>query len=132
MSTQDAMQLALFLAGIWAATNAMLSASGFVNDLRDTVVLGAKSGTKLTARHRRVLMYDWLLTMLGAIVFPLMYSAFLAVVVCAGDRGVPLFRVVLLGVASVPALGSMLFLLCGIADWRLMRAAAAHFESERH
>jgi hypothetical protein len=124
MDIPQAMELALFLAGIWAATSSMLTASAFVNDLRDTVVIGIKNDERLSPMHRRVLVYDWLLTMSGAVAFPLMYSAFLIVVVLAGGPGAPRpFQIVLLGVAVVPALGSLLFLLCGIADWRLMRSA---------
>jgi hypothetical protein len=62
MSLESATQLALFLAGIWAATKAMLDATAFVNALRDTVVIGRKDGETLTHSHRRTLRNDWLLT----------------------------------------------------------------------
>jgi hypothetical protein len=124
METPQALPLGLFLAGFWAATTSMLNASKFVNDLRDTVVIGRKDGKDLLLPHRRVLAYDWLLTMSGAVAFPLMYSVFLMVVVFAGGQGGnPPIQIALYGIACVPALGSLLFLLCGIADWRLMRSA---------
>src|ERR671919_552777 len=101
MSLESATQLALFLAGIWAATKAMLDATAFVNALRDTVVIGRKDGETLMHSHRRTLRNDWLLTMIGAVLFPTIYSAFLFVITFAGDLAVP-FRLVLGGVACIP------------------------------
>jgi len=116
----------LFLAGIWAATKAMLDASAFVNQLRDTVVIGHKEGQPLTLRHREVLRIDWLLTMVGAVLFPSMYSAFLFVIVFGGiTDGTAPYRAVLGGVACIPIIGSLLFFVCGIGDWRLMQEALA-------
>jgi hypothetical protein len=124
MSLESATQLALFLAGIWAATKAMLEATAFVNALRDTVVIGRKDGETLTHSHRRTLRNDWLLTMIGAVLFPIMYSAFLFVIIFAGTADVPMpFRLVLGGVACIPIFGSVLFVICGVGDWRLMQQA---------
>jgi hypothetical protein len=124
MSLESATQFALFLAGIWAATKAMLDATAFVNALRDTVVIGRKDGETLTHSHRRTLRNDWLLTMIGAVLFPAMYSAFLFVITFAGtaDLAVP-FQFVLGGVACIPLIGSVLFVICGVGDWRLMQQA---------
>jgi hypothetical protein len=124
MDTASATQLALFLAGIWAASKGMLDASGFVNELRDTVVIGRKQGEALTLAHRTVLRNDWLLTMTAAVLFPAMYAAFLLVIALAhGGEATTPFKFVLVGVACIPIVGSFLFVLCGIGDWRLMQAS---------
>jgi hypothetical protein len=58
MSLESATQFALFLAGIWAGTKAMLGATAFVNAPRDTVVIGRKDGETLMHSHRRTLKND--------------------------------------------------------------------------
>ena len=117
-------EIAVFLAGFWAATKSMLDASFFVNNLRDTVVIGFKDGHTLSMAHRRALRLDWLLTMTGAVGFPLAFSGILFLVAARVDGNVEgLVHFVLQVVAFVPLLGSALFVICGISDWRLMRKA---------
>lgn len=130
MTPDLGIDFAVFLAGIWLSTKSMLEASGFVNELRDCVVIGKKSGERLSPAHRRTLRTDWLLSMAGAVLFPLMYAGFLVLIAVnitldpEPGTGTPEWlRPILIGVALIPAIGSLLFLACGFGDWRLMRDA---------
>jgi hypothetical protein len=58
---------AAVFAGLWAAWNAMLQASAFVNDLRESVVIGRRSQETLSLEHRWALRFDWILTMFGTV-----------------------------------------------------------------
>lgn len=123
MSNVSGLDLALFLGGIWAAGKSMLDASAFVNDLRDSVVVGEKDGQALSLRHRRVLRIDWLLTMIGTVSFPIVYSTLLYVIASRLKPVLDNLYSVLLVVCAVPLIGSVLFIVCGVLDWRLMCAA---------
>lgn len=119
-------QSAVLLGGVWAAGNVLLAASAFVNGLRETVVIGFKDKEKLSLAHRRVLRNDWLLTMIGAVSFPLVYGIVLMVLGLSfrtKDTGLPEFAVVML--ASLPIVGAAIFVACGIGDWKLMSRALA-------
>jgi len=119
-------QSAVLLAGVWAAGTVLLSASGFVNNLRETTVIGKKDGVPLCLAHRRVLRNDWLLTMIGAVAFPLVYGIVLMVLGLSfvpKDAALPQFTIIML--ASLPIVGAAIFVACGIGDWKLMGRALA-------
>jgi len=120
MSDSPGIELALFLGGIWAAGKGMLDASSFVNGLRDAVVTGVKDGVALTFPHRRTLRIDWLLTMMGTVLFPVVYSVLLFVIADRLKTSLGGLHTVLLVVCVVPLAGSILFTCCGVLDWRLM------------
>lgn len=121
---------AVILGGVWVASQALLNASAFVNALRETVVIGRKEGRKLSVPHLRVLKNDWLFTMIGSVAFPLVYGISLLAIglLLAPSNGIAP-RVIVGLLASVPIIGSMLFVACGIGDWKLMSAAVTAAEA---
>jgi hypothetical protein len=130
MNGELGVELAVFLGGFWAATKSLLDASAFVNDLRDTVTMGVKGHHSLSLRHRKALRLDWLLTMFGAVAFPLAFSGILFAVAGSVDEKQELVHAVLHVVAYIPLIGSLLFVICGISDWRLMSDAIKNAKSE--
>lgn len=134
MASTAGLELAVFLGGIWAAGKGMLDASTFVNDLRETIVLGVRQGERLTLAHRRVLRVDWLLTMIGTVSFPIIYASLLYVLAVRLKSDLPGdLHAIMFAICFVPLLGSALFITCGIYDWRLisetLRAAAITFDT---
>jgi hypothetical protein len=123
-------ELAVFLAGFWAATKSLLDASAFVNDLRDTVTMGVKGHQSLSLMHRKALRLDWVLTMFGAVGFPIAFSGILFAVAASVDKDEVLVHAVLHVVAYIPLIGSLLFAVCGISDWRLMNNAIKNAKPE--
>lgn len=123
MNDELGIEVAVFLVGFWAATKSLLDASAFVNDLRDTVTIGVKGDQSLSLAHRKALRLDWLLTMFGAVGFPLAFSGILFAVAASVDEALKLVHAVLHIVAYIPLIGSLLFVICGISDWRLMNDA---------
>lgn len=123
-------EIAVFLAGFWAATKSLLDASAFVNDLRDTVTMGVKGHHSLSLMHRKALRLDWLLTMFGAVGFPVAFSGILFAVAGSVDEKEVLVHAVLRIVAYIPLIGSVLFAICGISDWRLMNDAIKNAKPE--
>ncbi|HVT60343.1 MAG TPA: hypothetical protein VHR45_18365 [Thermoanaerobaculia bacterium] len=124
---KDAPYIAI-LAGVWANWNSVIQAARFVNDLRESVVTGQKGNRHLTLDHRRAMRFDWLLTMAGAIAVSVVFGVILLGIVLASvpasDR---ILKGVLLLLGLTPILGAVLFVLCGVNDWRLMgKALAAH------
>jgi len=118
------MELALLpLGAFWLTFSSLQAAAGFVNDLREAVITGQKAEVALSLRHRRVLMLDWVLSMLGAVVATFMFSAILFWIAGFVDnlpelKGASTIVVV---IAVFPLLSGFMLITCGVSDFRLMR-----------
>jgi hypothetical protein len=126
------LSLAVVLGTIWTLSKGMLDASDFVNKLRDAVVIGYKDGKQLSLRHRRVLRMDWALTMAGTVLFPLVYAVLLGALArhFEGAANLAKFHGLVSVLSAVPVIGSLLFVACGVIDWRLMEATLQEAEHE--
>jgi hypothetical protein len=119
------MELALLpLGAFWLTFSSLQAAAGFVNELREAVINGQKGEVALSLRHRKVLLLDWLLSMLGAVVATFMFSAILFWI--AGYvESLPALKgasTIVAVVAVFPLLSGFMLLACGVSDFKLMKA----------
>lgn len=123
---KEVLELAFLpLASFWVMHSSLLGASKFLNDIRDTVITGVKNGVEISYDHRKVLLWDWKLSLFGT------FSAcgvFFLLIFWAGfyvlrKRDFPshgeLGHVLIL-TSFTPIIGGLLFYLCGVSDARLM------------
>lgn len=115
--------LAIPLGAFWLAFSSLLNAAQFVNDVRDTVVLGRKGDSVLSTHHRRAMQGDYYRAMLGVILAAFAFAFII------GWSGYALhkFRVDALLPMMVAALFpfgiGVLFIGCIRSDRRVMREA---------
>jgi len=124
---------ALPLASFWAMYNSLLSASEFVNNLRDAVLSGRLGGNGISPSHRRVLFWDWILCMIGTgsaclafagiIAFSGYFACQSGVLGKAGDEIPLLMSRALYVTAGTPIIGFGILIACGVSDYRHMKEA---------
>ncbi|MGZ5006784.1 MAG: hypothetical protein ACXWFI_02870 [Methylobacter sp.] len=123
----DAIQAALApLAAFWIALDGITKMTQFVNGMREVIIMGVKDEIVLSLNHRKAMFYDWKLTMIGFIGATFMFSG---VVFSLAD----LATQAAIGIYAVSVgicLGAVLFVLCGISDYRAISLALKETHSE--
>ena len=116
---------AIPLASFWAAFNSLIKAADFVNGIRDVVITGSKNQVTLTPRLRKAMLFDWFLSMFGTIFTCVAFSAIIAWMGFYIDdkTGETAVAQIMWLVAAFPGAGGLLFVLCGISDFRAMTHA---------
>jgi hypothetical protein len=110
------------IGALWVTHSTLLATAKFVNDIRDTVTLGFKDSVRLTMLHRRAMVQDWFLTMIGTIGGSLIYSALLvAAAISLGLAHGEFVAMMMAGVALFPIMAAILFCICGRLDYHLMK-----------
>lgn len=107
------------LASFWVVLEGYMKATSFVNNMRETIITGVIGSTQLTIEHRKAIFVDWCLSMIGFMISNTLFAwviASLAKLVPKGAEGI-------YGVALITFLGVLLFLVCGISDFRAIRYA---------
>ena len=112
------------LASFWAAFNSMVKVAEFVNSIRDSVLSGMKNNAKLSHKARRCMFFDWKLAMVGVISSSMTFELIMIwmghyIYEYGGEISV--IGCVVGITASVPLLGSVLFILCGVSYYRTMQ-----------
>jgi len=118
------------LAGLWAIHNAIFLSARFVNEMRETVISGFYQNRRLTAAHMKAIFIDWILCMAATITVCLIFAGVVATASFELALGLPLLKWAGIAVASYPTICAGLFLICSIADSKLMRRAIANTAAE--
>jgi len=110
------------LAGFWVVFDSLNKATQFVNSLRDTIVTGVSGGTKLSTEHKKALLYDWRLSMMGTVFACFLFASILIFIGehlfwDVATRGA---AAMLFGTSSFPFFSGIFFVLCGISDQKLI------------
>lgn len=113
------------IATFWAAFNSLFRAAEFVNGIRDTVIIGKKDNVILSESLRNAMLFDWVLSMVGAIALSLLFAAVIIwmgfYILNMSETSQIAYALWMIG--SAPILGAVLFVCCGISDFRAMRQA---------
>jgi hypothetical protein len=121
------------LAGFWVVFDSLNKATQFVNSLRDTIVTGVSGGTELSTEHKRALLYDWRLSMVGTVFACFLFAGILIFIGehlywAAATKGA---AEMLFGTSSFPFFSGVFFVLCGVSDQKLiLKTIAASALSE--
>ena len=110
------------LGAFWIALQTITSSVTFVNGMRETIVTGQYDGNPLSVRHRYAIRYDWILSMCGITLMLLTFSVviFWLAYSQAFTTGEEIsVAMIIVGVATF--FGGILFILCGISDYRLIQ-----------
>ena len=105
------------LSAFWVVMEGVMKASNFVNIMRDTIISGVQSGTQLTLHHRKAIFVDWCLSMLGFVISNLLLSG----VIFSFAKLVPSVATGIYGVFLITFLGAILFIICGISDYKAIK-----------
>jgi hypothetical protein len=110
------------LAVFWASFNSLIKAAEFVNSIRDDILSGMKNGSILSIKAKQAMLFDWILAMIGTVVTSVTFAL---VILWMGDyvseNDFPDVGLAISSQAVVPVLGTFLFILCGISDYKAMR-----------
>lgn len=126
----DKEQIALALAPLaafWVAFQCLWSAAKFVNDMRETIVIGRLNSEPLDLHHRRTIYFDWKLTMMGTITAAVMFGGITfwigLLFTRAADTLLHEVGILLLCVSAFPWLVALCYIVCGVSDSRLISSA---------
>ena len=111
------------MGAFWVSFNSLTAAAKFVNEMRESVVTGSQGTHSLTIEHRKVLLFDWILSMSGTITAAFLYSGIIFWIAWVLKEFVTVAYVwIAVGTVGIfPLLGGFMFIACGICDYRVMR-----------
>lgn len=107
---------------LWVIHTAIFSSAKFVNEMRETVITGVYCGTRIKPDHRRRILWDWILCILGTILVCLIFAVLVYIV---GSELLKDTRLawVPFAIAFYPVCCAFGFALCSAWDFTAMRAA---------
>ena len=116
----EAIQAALApLAAFWIALDGVIKMTKFVNDMRETIIFGVRDKAELSLHHRQAMFVDWKLSMVSFVGATFFFSG---IVFSLADI-VPKASIGIYGVSLSVLLGSVLFTICGVSDYRAIKLA---------
>ena len=110
------------LAAFWVAMEGFNKTATFVNGMRDTIMSGVMGSTQLTLHHRQAMFVDWRLSIIGFIVADIIFSAIIFSLAGIAQK----VAIGIYGVALSTFLGAILFIICGISDYRAIKHTLEH------
>jgi hypothetical protein len=110
------------LASFWLAMEGFMKATTFMNGMRETIISGVIGDHKLTIFHRETIFVDWCLSMIGFIIS----NTMLSIVIFLLSELVDGAQFAILAVALTTFLGAILFMICGISDYRAISRTLRH------
>ena len=120
METEDLKSILIPLGTLWITLTTMVSTARFVNEMRDTVILGYKDSKKLNKLHRGAIYFDWYLSMVAAVFAAFLFGGLLIWMGTQFTAGSGV-RICLYVVSAYPLMCGILFTICGLSDRRVMR-----------
>jgi hypothetical protein len=127
----DVIQIAFLPLGVfWVAFKTMLDAAAYTNNMRETIVLGIYSGSKLSFKHRWTMFVDWCFTMFAIITALFIFSGIIFWIsrYIAHDPKTVAASPAIFIIASTMFIGAFIFIINGFFDLRLIRSTL-HGES---
>jgi uncharacterized membrane protein len=109
------------LGAFWIYFNCMMSSAKLLNEMRDNISIGEQGSCKLSIEHRRIMLHDWKLMMIGAIICSFLFAIILIHISLQINHFSAI--VSLLFVAIAPVLGGILFCFCIKKDLNMMKQA---------
>jgi hypothetical protein len=130
--TQLLTQFVAPVAGLWAVHTAIIGSAKFVNEMRETVILGLYSKEKIKAKHREQIRLDWTLSMAATIGICIVFSGLLFAAAW-GLTVDPFLRWSLTTIGLYSSGCALAFLCCAKGDYELMCMAVDEaFAEESH
>ncbi len=118
--------------GLWAAHQAIFYSAGFVNAMRETVILGRYQDAVISTRHANTILLDWKLCMTATVFVCVLFSGLMGAAAFFWKPNDPMLFWGLLAVASYPGFCAVLFAICSIADMKTMRAVITARDDAEH
>jgi hypothetical protein len=113
------------LAAFWVALDGFMKAATFANGIRDTIIIGAKDGEKLTLEHRTAMCLDWSVSTAALVVASFLFSAIVyhlgVGLVRSSSRKDTAYGAY--AIAAFTLLGGVLFMVSGISDFLTIRGS---------
>jgi hypothetical protein len=121
------------IVSLWVIHNTIFYSAGFVNKMRETVISGLYEGERITKEHRRAILIDWTLCIAATIAVCMIFAGIVLAISIALLEDY-LMKWIGVAIAFYPTICAVGFLICSIADLKLMLKAvqgAARSRSSR-